>query len=113
MHQLSGESCFHGSRASNVCSACALAVLTQHAHSCLGHCHTPLRRELVHYQGEKDPFKGDALNQRVRDAAKETVDALYLSSAAPVSSNSMAPRVSAVGPTRCCRTFKSSAVYVL
>ena len=85
-------------------AACALV---------LGALPHALRRELVHYQGEKDPFKGDALNQRVRDAAKETVDALYLSSAAPFSSNSMAPRVSAVGPTRCCRTFKSSSVYVL
>lgn len=34
-------------------------------------------RELVHYRGEPDPFKGDALNQKVREAAKEALDAVF------------------------------------
>lgn len=34
-------------------------------------------RELTHYKGEPDPFKGDVLNQKVRDAAKETLDAIF------------------------------------
>jgi|LauGreDrversion2_2_1035103.scaffolds.fasta_scaffold404798_1 hypothetical protein len=37
-------------------------------------------RELVSYRGEKDPFKGDSLNQRVRDMAKEIMsEVLYVS----------------------------------
>jgi hypothetical protein len=36
-------------------------------------CH----RELTHYKGEPDPFKGDVPNQRVRDAAKEALDAIF------------------------------------
>lgn len=34
-------------------------------------------RDLVHYRGEPDPFKGDALNERVREAAKEAIELLY------------------------------------
>lgn len=34
-------------------------------------------RELTHYRGEPDPFKGDAPNQRVRDSAKEAMDSLF------------------------------------
>ena len=34
-------------------------------------------RDLTHYKGEPDPFKGDVLNQKVRDAAKETLDAIF------------------------------------
>lgn len=34
-------------------------------------------RDLTHYRGEPDPFKGDAPNQRVRDTAKEAVDSLF------------------------------------
>ncbi|GAX83555.1 hypothetical protein CEUSTIGMA_g10980.t1 [Chlamydomonas eustigma] len=36
-------------------------------------------RDLLHFKGEKDPFKGDSLNQRVRDSAKEVMEALYSS----------------------------------
>lgn len=36
-------------------------------------CH----RELTHYKGEPDPLKGDVPNQRVRDAAREALDALF------------------------------------
>ncbi|CAL8466715.1 g6251 [Coccomyxa elongata] len=34
-------------------------------------------RELTHYKGEPDPFKGDVPNQRVRDSAKEALDAIF------------------------------------
>ena len=34
-------------------------------------------RDLAHYRGEPDPFKGDVLNQKVREAAKETLDAIF------------------------------------
>ncbi|KAL3140272.1 hypothetical protein ABBQ38_004540 [Trebouxia sp. C0009 RCD-2024] len=51
-------------------------------------------RDLTHYRGEPDPFKGDVLNQKVRDAAKETLDAIfqatdtnYSSSAKPTLTN--------------------------
>lgn len=37
----------------------------------------PRRRELTHYKGEPDPLKGDVPNQRVRDAAREALDALF------------------------------------
>lgn len=39
--------------------------------------HGTAHRDCVHWKGESDPFKGDALNQRVRDTAKETVDVLF------------------------------------
>ncbi len=34
-------------------------------------------RDLTHYKGEPDPFKGDVPNQRVRDSAKEALDAIF------------------------------------
>lgn len=34
-------------------------------------------RELTSYKGEADPFKGDVPNQRVRDMAKEALDAMF------------------------------------
>lgn len=46
-----------------------LSLLTQ---SVMAAC-----RDLTHYNGEPDPLKGDALNQRVRDAAKEASEALF------------------------------------
>lgn len=33
-------------------------------------------RELVHYRGSPDPLRGDSLNQKVRDTARETAEAL-------------------------------------
>lgn len=35
------------------------------------------RRELTHFRGDPDPFKGDVPNQRVRDQAKDTLDVLF------------------------------------
>ncbi|XP_020590292.1 VHS domain-containing protein At3g16270 [Phalaenopsis equestris] len=36
-------------------------------------------RQLIHYKGNLDPLKGDALNKSVRDTAQETVSALFTS----------------------------------
>ncbi len=44
-----------------------------------------LTRELIHYKGEPDPFKGDVPNARVREFAKDVVEVLF--NAAPVQSN--------------------------
>jgi hypothetical protein len=35
------------------------------------------RRELTHFRGEPDPFKGDVANQRVREQAKEALEAIF------------------------------------
>eukprot|EP00208_Stichococcus_sp_RCC1054_P006621 CAMPEP_0206138492 /NCGR_PEP_ID=MMETSP1473-20131121/3366_1 /ASSEMBLY_ACC=CAM_ASM_001109 /TAXON_ID=1461547 /ORGANISM="Stichococcus sp, Strain RCC1054" /LENGTH=918 /DNA_ID=CAMNT_0053531945 /DNA_START=84 /DNA_END=2840 /DNA_ORIENTATION=- len=51
--------------------------------------HSSAVKEMTHYKGEPDPLKGDVPNQRVRDAAREALDALfgadsgYASTAAP------------------------------
>jgi hypothetical protein len=44
--------------------------------------------ELVHFRGEPDPFKGDAPNARVREFAKEVLEALFNSNPAPSASAS-------------------------
>ena len=36
-----------------------------------------VHRELTHYKGEPDAFKGDVPNQRVRDLAKEALEAIF------------------------------------
>ena len=36
-----------------------------------------LVKNCIHYNGPMDPLKGDALNQRVRDEAKETMNAIF------------------------------------
>lgn len=38
-------------------------------------------RPLQNFQGVLDPLKGDALNAKVREAAKETVEAIFEASA--------------------------------
>lgn len=47
-------------------------------------------RQLIHYKGNLDPLKGDALNKVVRDTAQEAISALFTSDdnkvAAPVDS---------------------------
>ncbi len=49
-------------------------------------------RELTHYKGEPDPLKGDVPNQRVRDMAREALDALF------GAENGYAPAAPAAGP---------------
>lgn len=46
-------------------------------------------RALVHYKGVPDPFKGDLLNQKVRETAKEAVEAMFAPTETP--SYSQAP----------------------
>ena len=48
-------------------------------------------RDLTHYRGEPDPFKGDVLNQKVRDAAKETLDAIFQATDTNYSASSSKP----------------------
>lgn len=36
-----------------------------------------LCRSLTYFRGEPDPFKGDVPNQKVRDMAKEALDAVF------------------------------------
>ena len=45
--------------------------------------HANLVRDHVHYKGDQDPYKGDVPNERVRESAKEAVEALFNSVAAP------------------------------
>lgn len=45
--------------------------------------HAASIRELTHYKGEPDAFKGDVPNQRVRDLAKEALDTLFAVQEAP------------------------------
>eukprot|EP00195_Chlamydomonas_chlamydogama_P001546 CAMPEP_0202923474 /NCGR_PEP_ID=MMETSP1392-20130828/78467_1 /ASSEMBLY_ACC=CAM_ASM_000868 /TAXON_ID=225041 /ORGANISM="Chlamydomonas chlamydogama, Strain SAG 11-48b" /LENGTH=351 /DNA_ID=CAMNT_0049617155 /DNA_START=57 /DNA_END=1109 /DNA_ORIENTATION=- len=54
-------------------------------------------RELVHYKGEPDPFKGDAVNQRVRDTAKETIELLYSASTPAATAPSVQGRIQGFG----------------
>lgn len=42
-----------------------------------------LCRDLTHYKGDPDPFKGDTPNQKVRDAAKEAVEAIFAPTETP------------------------------
>ncbi|KAK9866534.1 hypothetical protein WJX84_009352 [Apatococcus fuscideae] len=54
--------------------------------------HATAIRDLTHFKGEPDPFKGDAPNQKVRESAKEALDAVFsatdTSYSAAASSNS-------------------------
>ena len=38
---------------------------------------TSLRRKLTTFRGDPDPFKGELPNQRVREMAKEALDAMF------------------------------------
>lgn len=48
-------------------------------------------RELTSYKGEPDPFKGDVPNQRVRDMAKEALDAMFAATDPSYSVSSQQP----------------------
>ncbi|DBA99312.1 hypothetical protein WJX82_003226 [Trebouxia sp. C0006] len=69
-------------------------------------------RELTHYKGDPDPFKGDVLNQKVRDAAKETLDAIFQATDTNYSSNSTKPtltdRIQGFGSTNSSEPAQSS-----
>ncbi|KAK6150870.1 hypothetical protein DH2020_015802 [Rehmannia glutinosa] len=58
-------------------------------------------RQLIHYKGQPDPLKGDALNKAVRETAQEALSALFSSDeskAAPVES-SLGSRIQGFGST--------------
>ncbi|KAL8473315.1 hypothetical protein ACS0TY_029554 [Phlomoides rotata] len=58
-------------------------------------------RQLIHYKGQPDPLKGDALNKAVRETAQETLSALFSSDeskAAPTES-SLGSRIQGFGNT--------------
>jgi hypothetical protein len=59
-------------------------------------------RELIHYRGEPDPFKGDVPNARVREFAKEVVDVMFNASPAPTNTGTLTAQVGchAVGKER-------------
>ncbi len=57
-------------------------------------------RELTHYKGDPDPFKGDVLNQKVRDAAKETLDAIFQATDTNYGSNSSKPTLTVKLPSK-------------
>ena len=58
----------------------------------------PCCSELVHYRGEPDPFKGDVPNARVREFAKEVLEALF--NANPVTTSTAAASRALPTPTR-------------
>ncbi|XP_073119324.1 protein MODIFIED TRANSPORT TO THE VACUOLE 1 [Henckelia pumila] len=58
-------------------------------------------RQLIHYKGQPDPLKGDALNKAVRETAQETLSALFSpdeSKSTPAES-SLASRIQGFGST--------------
>ncbi|EPS70576.1 hypothetical protein M569_04182 [Genlisea aurea] len=58
-------------------------------------------RQLIHYKGQPDPLKGDALNKAVRETAKEALSVLFTSddtTAAPTES-SLRSRIQGFGST--------------
>lgn len=50
-------------------------------------------RELIHWRGEPDPFKGDVPNARVREFAKEVVEVMFNSAPVQNNSNTLAAQV--------------------
>lgn len=54
-------------------------------------------RELIHWRGEPDPFKGDVPNARVREFAKEVVEVMFNSTPVQPSSNTLAAQVCVFG----------------
>lgn len=70
-------------------------------------------RELTHFKGDPDAFKGDVLNQKVRDAAKETLDAIFQATDTNYSSHSTKPtltnRIQGFGSTNSSEPALSSS----
>ncbi|XP_075514718.1 protein MODIFIED TRANSPORT TO THE VACUOLE 1 [Primulina tabacum] len=58
-------------------------------------------RQLIHYRGQSDPLKGDALNKAVRETAQETLSALFLSdeSKSTPAESSLGSRIQGFGST--------------
>mmetsp|Transcript_16816 Transcript_16816/g.25277 ORF Transcript_16816/g.25277 Transcript_16816/m.25277 type:complete len:704 (-) Transcript_16816:165-2276(-) len=74
-------------------------------------------KECLQYKGPPDPLRGDEIYKRVRDAAKDALDAIF-DSQMPVSSSSVASRIQGMGggsedapaPGRNSSTQQSSSV---
>jgi hypothetical protein len=60
-------------------------------------------RELIHWRGEPDPFKGDVPNARVREFAKEVVEVMFNSAPVQPSNNTLAAQVCVRGLSWDCR----------
>ncbi|XP_047963913.1 protein MODIFIED TRANSPORT TO THE VACUOLE 1-like [Salvia hispanica] len=58
-------------------------------------------RQLIHYRGQPDPLKGDALNKAVRETAQETLSTLFSSddSVAAPTESSLRSRIQGFGNT--------------
>ncbi len=48
---------------------------------------------MTHFKGEPDPLKGDVPNQKVRDAAREALDALFGADSGYASAVAPAPQL--------------------
>lgn len=59
--------------------------------------HASLVRDHVHFKGDPDPYKGDVLNQRVRDTAKEAAESLFNAVAMAPPVNQLGVRPGSVG----------------
>ncbi|KAL3528179.1 hypothetical protein ACH5RR_012835 [Cinchona calisaya] len=57
-------------------------------------------RQLIHYKGQPDPFKGDALNKAVRETAQEALSALFASEdSKPLPAENLGGRIQGFGNT--------------
>ncbi|XP_071914810.1 protein MODIFIED TRANSPORT TO THE VACUOLE 1-like isoform X2 [Coffea arabica] len=57
-------------------------------------------RQLIHYKGQPDPLKGDALNKAVRETAQEALSALFASEdSKPLPTESLGSRIQGFGNT--------------
>ncbi|KAL0462139.1 UNVERIFIED_CONTAM: protein MODIFIED TRANSPORT TO THE VACUOLE 1 [Sesamum latifolium] len=63
--------------------------------------HSVAVRQLIHYKGQPDPLKGDALNKAVRETAQEALSLLFSSddSAVSTTESSLASRIQGFGNT--------------
>ncbi|XP_047324954.1 protein MODIFIED TRANSPORT TO THE VACUOLE 1 [Impatiens glandulifera] len=58
-------------------------------------------RQLIHYKGQPDPLKGDALNKAVREIAQEVLSAIFSSedNSKPTTAESLTKRIQGFGNT--------------
>lgn len=55
---------------------------------------------MLHYKGEPDPLKGDIPNQKVRDSAREALDALFGAETGYAQSATAVPKLTVGAPPR-------------
>lgn len=74
---------------------------------------------MLHYKGEPDPLKGDVPNQKVRDSAREALDALYGAETGYAPSATAAPQLTVGVPSRedakwpLCQCLQHAVCFVL